>query len=295
MKIILALLFSISLSAHAQSIAPIKEVFSPEGSFPETEFWKVATIQWNPSTSSRVDWNRGQAETFKQGNREEMAKRILIAANRGAKFIALPEFSIVGYPDIPELSDEEDNYRTRDDIKILVETIPGASSHYFSKLAKNLKVWIQFGLAEKDTITDLYYNSVVVLNTEGEIVAKYRKQHLFEIEGNYLEAGDENVTFQTPAGKFGLIICSDSYASDVLNRYKESGVNVLALSTSWARMNSGMNQFKSTAKKTSSYVLASNQGYFPDTGVVNPNGTTQSHIRQSRDGIAYGYLPKVNK
>lgn len=295
MKIILALLFSLSLAAHAQSITPIKEVFSPEGSFPEKEFWKVATIQWNPSSPSRIEWSKQEAEVFKQSNREEMAKRILIAANVNAKFIVLPEFSVVGYPDIPELSDEEDNYRTRDDIKNLVETIPGASSLYFSKLAKNLKIWIQFGLAEKDPITDLYYNSVVVLNAEGEIAAKYRKQHLFEVEVNYLEAGDENITFKTPAGKFGLIICSDSYASDVLNRYKESGVNVLALSTSWARMNSGMNQFKSTAKQTSSYVLAANQGYFPDTGVVNPNGTTQSHIRQTRDGIAYGYLPKVTK
>lgn len=295
MKTILAILFSISLCAYAQSITPIKEVFTPDGNFPEKEFWKVATIQWNPGSPSRIEWNKEQAEAFKQNNREEMAKRILIAANSNARFIVLPEFSIVGYPDIPELSDEEDNYRTRDDIKNLVETIPGASSHYFSKLAKNLKVWIQFGLAEKDPVTDLYYNSVVVLNAEGEIVAKYRKQHLFEVEVSYLEAGDENVIFQSPAGKIGLIICSDSYASDVLNRYKESGVNVLALSTSWARMNSGMNQFKSTAKRTSSYVLAANQGYFPDTGVVNPNGTTQSHIRQTKDGIAYGYLPKVTK
>jgi predicted amidohydrolase len=295
MKILLFLLFSISLLAQAQGLIPIKEVFTPEGNFPETEFWKVAMIQWNPSSSSNIDWSKEQAEVFKKNNRGEMAKRILSAANSNAKFIVLPEFSVVGYPDIPDLSDEEDNYRSRDDIKSLVETIPGPSSHYFSKLAKSLKVWIQFGLAEKDSVTDLYFNTVVVLNPEGVIVAKYRKQHLFEVEVNYLEAGEENVTFLTPAGKFGLIICSDSYDSDVLNRYKKSGVNVLSLSTSWARMNSGMNQFKSTARETSSYVLASNQSYFPDSGVVNPNGTTQSHIRQTRDGIAYGYLPKVSK
>lgn len=295
MKLILTFLFILSSPLFGQGVTPINEIFIPAGDFPESDFWKVATIQWNPSEPSRVEWDAGQAEVFKQSNREEMTNRIIIAADSGAKFIVLPEFSVVGYPDIAELPDEEDNYRTRDDIKNLVETIPGKSTEYFSILARKLKVWIQFGLAEKDAHTDLYYNSVVVLNAKGEIVAKYRKQHLFELEGNYLAAGKENTTFQTPAGKFGLIICSDSYARDVLSLYKKAGVSALSLSTSWARMNSGMSQFKSTAKETSSYVLAANQGYFPDSGVVNPNGTVQSHIRQTRDGIAYGFLPKVRK
>jgi hypothetical protein len=29
--------------------------------------------------------------------------------------------------------------------------------------------------------------------------------------------------------------------------------------------------------------------------VVNPNGSIQSHIRQTLDGIAYGFLPLVKK
>jgi predicted amidohydrolase len=285
----------ISQALFADVIKPINEVFTPSGTFPETQFWKVATIQWNPEESARIDWDEKEAEAFKQNNREEMAKRITIAANSQAKYISLPEFAVDGYPDIPELPSEEDNYRTREDIKNLVETIPGASTEYFSKLAKSLNIWIQFGLAEKDAITDLYYNSVVVINPEGQIIAKYRKQHLFEIEHHYLEAGSENIMFNTPAGKFGLIICSDSYADEVISLYKKSGANVLSLSTSWARMNSGMNQFKATAKAAGAYVLAANQSYFPDTGVVNPNGSIQSHIRQTLDGIAYGFLPLIKK
>jgi hypothetical protein len=46
----------------------------------------------------------------------------------------------------------------------------------------------------------------------------------------------------------------------------------------------------SRAVGNDAYMLAANQQYFPDSGVINPDGTAQSHIRQT-NGLAYGYLP----
>jgi hypothetical protein len=86
-----------------------------------------------------------------------------------------------------------------------------------------------------------------------------------------------------------MIICADVYSSSPMEQYAGQ-VDALALSTSWAAMNSGMSSFRSGARRTRAYVLAANQTYFPDSGVINPDGTDQSHIRQST-GVAYGYLP----
>jgi hypothetical protein len=53
-----------------------------------------------------------------------------------------------------------------------------------------------------------------------------------------------------------------------------------------------MSAFQSGARRVGAYVLAANQHYFPDSGVINRDGTKQSHIRQTK-GIAYGYLPRT--
>lgn len=287
-------------SARASDVIEIKEIFEPSGEFSKEKFMKVAVVQWNPEHSARVDFSAEEAEQYKQANREEMEKLIRKAVGEGAQFVVLSEFAVTGYPDIPELPDEDDNFRSRDDIKMLVEPVPGKSSDYFSNIAKELKIHLQYGLAEVDLTTDYYHNTAVVLNPEGKIVAKYRKRHLFGLESNFLVPGEKNVTFNSPIGKIGLIICSDSYSDKVISNYRERKVDILSLSTSWAQANTGMEQFRYTAIWANAYVLAANQNYFPDSGIINPDGSLQSHIRQSRSAIAYGYLPlkdstQVNK
>lgn len=273
------------------AMQPIQEVFEPTGEFPTDRFWKVAVVQWNPELSTQVGVSPEEGERIKQLNREVMGQRVREAASKGAKYVTLSEFAVVGYPDIPELPSEEDEYRNRDDIAPYVEPANGPSTQFFSALAKELGVWIQFGFAEVDPATDAYYNTAVVVNDLGQTAAIYRKQTLYMLENNFLSAGRENVTFLTPAGRFGLLICADIYGGNIVGNYRAQGVDVLALSTSWAVMNSGMNAFVNGAIRGNAYVLAANQTYFPDSGVINPDGTKQSHIRQAGDAIAYGYLP----
>lgn len=274
---------------HAQ-IQPIEEIFEPTGDFNSSQFVKVAVLQWAPNASAPIN-DQALADQFKANNISILENYIREAAANGAKYISTPEFGIVGYPDIPELPPAEDNFRNRDDIKPYVETVPGKSSNHFSNLAKELGVYIQFGMAETDSVTDLYYNTIVVIDPSGEIAAKYRKQHLFQIEHDYLEEGASNVTFQTDFGKVGLVICSDVYDYAVLEKYRLEQIDVLSLSTSWTENNTGWGYFSTAATKTNAYVLASNHDYYPDSGVIYPDGTTQSHLRQST-GLAYGYLPK---
>ncbi|MEO6460938.1 MAG: carbon-nitrogen hydrolase family protein, partial [Bdellovibrionota bacterium] len=173
-----------------------------------------------------------------------------------------------------------------------VETVPGPSTQYFGALAKELGIYLHVGLAEVDAKTDLYYNTVVAFAPTGEIVAKYRKMGLYKIEENYLSKGTEGVTYDAPFGRVGIIICSDVYHEQPIASYRPGNVEILALSTSWAAMNSGWSAFTTAARSAHMYVLAANMPYFPDSGVINPDGSAQSHIRQTTRGTAYGYLPK---
>lgn len=292
-KLLLTLLVScFSLGALAEGVEPIDEVFEPKGKFPKETFVKVAVVAINPSVAP-VPATAAQAEQVKQQNRERLKEQIVEAANNGAEIVITPEFGIVGYPDIAELPPEEDDFRNPDDVEPYVEMVEGPSFEFFSELAKEHKIYIQYGLATKKTEdTKDFYNTAVVVNPKGQLVAAYDKVNLYQLENNFLKPGKDIAIYNTPAGRFGIIICADVYSSGVLSKY-QGRIDVLALSTSWAAYNSGMSTFVRTARSYQVHLLAANQMYFPDSGVINPDGSKQSHIRQS-DGIAYGYLPRKN-
>jgi predicted amidohydrolase len=198
---------------------------------------------------------------------------------------------VTGYPSFPELKPEEQNFRSRDDIAPYIEPIKGTSFKYFSALANELGIYIQYGLATGESKSGPYHNSAVVVGPSGKLEAYHHKIGLFEMEHDYLVPGTQGAIFNSPVGRVGLMICADTYEPRVLRQFS-GRTDVIFLSTSWARYNSGMSQFKSTARQLGSYLLAANHMYYPDSGVINPDGSTQSHIRQSY-GIAYGYLPRL--
>jgi predicted amidohydrolase len=272
-------------------IQPIEEVFEPKGKYDSKKFLKVAAVQRLPKEDALLTWTADQAEAFKQKNREALKKEILQAVAHGAKIIVLPEFAVTGYPDIPNVSPEDNNFRNRDDLKNFVEKIPGPSSEFFSKISKKNHVWIQYGLAEVDPKDDGYYNAAVVVGPKGTIVAHYRKQNLFGIEDKALKPGTENQTFITPAGKVGVVICADTYKESVLEKYKEMKVDVLLNSSAWARYNSAIYHWTKAAQKVGAYLVSSNDAYAPDVAIQNPDGTIQAHARQTPNVIVYGYIP----
>jgi predicted amidohydrolase len=291
MKMVALVLFMVlSGRAFADGVVPIQEVFAPDPAlYPADRFAKVAVVAWVSPTASPITTDPAVAEGVKQQNRATLAQYIREAAKNGAQLILTPEFGVVGYPDIPGLPPEEDNFQNPAQIAPYAEPVPGVSTQFFSSLATELHVYIQFGLAEEAS-PGHYHNTAVVVGPSGKIEAVYRKIHLYQLELQFLEPGTEPVTYTTPFGKLGIVLCSDVYSDPPLSEYKNQKVDALALSTSWAQYNTGWGTFTSTATQLSVYLLAANQTYFPDSGVINPDGSIQSHIRQST-GVAYGYLP----
>lgn len=273
---------------------PIQEFDRPKTSPPKATHGSVAVLQWNPAGSAPLTKDREVAERFKARNRHEMARFITEAAKGGAEMVITPEFATVGYPDIPDLPDEDDNFRNRKDIEPYVEPLDGPTQREFSELAKELGVIVHVGFAEHDQKTNRFYNSVMALGADGKLLGSFRKVNLFKKENDFLSAGSQAVTYESPFGKVGFAICADIYDPDLLRRYKELGTDVIALSTSWAQYNTGMSYFRRAARDINVFVLAANMTYFPDSGVISPNGELQSHIRQS-SGLAWGYLPRINK
>lgn len=104
-----------------------------------------------------------------------------------------------------------------------------------SSLAKDNSVYILAGsIPEKDD--ENLYNTSYLFNKKGEIIAKHRKMHLFDIdvkdkitfkESDVLTAGDEFTVAETEFGKIGIGICYDIRFPELARIMVENGALVL--------------------------------------------------------------------
>jgi predicted amidohydrolase len=107
------------------------------------------------------------------------------------------------------------------------ESIPGPSTEYFGKLAKQHDLHIVAGLLERDK--HLVYNVSVLIGPDGGIIGKYRKVTLprGEIEGG-ITPGSEYPVFETRFGKVGMMICYDGFFPEVARELSNNGAEVIA-------------------------------------------------------------------
>lgn len=89
------------------------------------------------------------------------------------------------------------------------ETVPGPSTDVLAGVARSYGVYIAFGLLERSGT--LLYNSAVLLDRGGNIVAKYRKVQLPLSEASAgIGPGTSVPVFQTEFGRVALLICQDT-------------------------------------------------------------------------------------
>lgn len=58
----------------------------------------------------------------------------------------------------------------------------------------------------------LFYNTCVLISSSGEVIGKYRKNHIPPIEADFLHSGDfKHPVFETEFGKIGILICYERH------------------------------------------------------------------------------------
>ncbi len=83
---------------------------------------------------------------------------------------------------------------------------------------------------------DQLYNTSVVFGPDGEVLATYRKIHLFGFdtgEAVILTAGRDVVTVNTPLGVTGLATCYDLRFPEQFRAFTEAGATAVVIPTGW--------------------------------------------------------------
>jgi N-carbamoylputrescine amidase len=144
-------------------------------------------------------------EPSTEANLAKAVARVREAAENGAKLICLPELFRAQY-----FCQREDH-----DLFSTAESIPGPSTAALSEVVREHQLVLIASLFERRA-PGLYHNTVAVLESNGEIAAKYRKMHIPDdplyYEKFYFTPGDLGFQAQqTSHGPIGTLICWDQW------------------------------------------------------------------------------------
>jgi deaminated glutathione amidase len=240
-------------------------------------------------------------------NLERAATLARAAARRGARLVVLPEvFAWRG----PRTEEHEH-----------AETVPGRAVDAMAAVARETGVHLLMGsilerAAQGDQRT---FNTSCLLSPSGELVARYRKIHLFDVdipgrvtvrESDARASGGEVVTVSTELGTLGLSICYDLRFPELYRRQSRGGAELLLVPSAFT-FTTGSAHWevlcRARAIENQCYLLAANQTGtsphgFADFGhslIVDPWGVVVARASDG-EGIALaeidrGYLARVRR
>ncbi len=160
-----------------------------------------------------------------EDNKKRLADKIGELAGKGAQLIVLQELHNSLY-----------FCQTEDVNKFdLAEPIPGPSTEFFGKIAKQHQIVIVTSLFERRA-PGLYHNTAVVIEKDGTIAGQYRKMHIPDdpayYEKFYFTPGD--LGFQpisTSVGRLGVLVCWDQWYPEAARLMTLQGAEMLIYPT----------------------------------------------------------------
>ena len=102
--------------------------------------------------------------------------------------------------------------------------------------AANAGTWVHAGSYAERLPDGRTFNTAVLIGPDGEIVATYRKRHLFGFadgERTLITAGDGLVVAETPLGATGLATCYDLRFPEMFRDLVDAGAETFLLASGW--------------------------------------------------------------
>ena len=195
------------------------------------------------------------------------------AANLDAAVALIKEAAGAGadYVQTPEMTNVMDTRRER-----LLDTVVAeekdASLARFRELARQLGIYVHIGSLAVKVSPDRAGNQSFLIDRDGEIVARYTKIHMFDVdlangesyrESRTFRPGEIAVAADLPWGRLGLTICYDLRFPALYRALAEAGASFLAIPSAFTRQTGEAHWhvlIRARAIENGCFVLAAAQG-----------------------------------
>jgi predicted amidohydrolase len=139
------------------------------------------------------------------------------AAAQGVRMVIFPEMFLSGY-------------NIGDDVFRLAEPSDGPSAAAVGKIARETGVSLLYGYPERSG--DRIFNSACLVNAAGEMIANYRKTHLYGSEENRVfQRGNSLLVAELDELKVGILICYDIEFPEAVRALALAGAELIAVPT----------------------------------------------------------------
>jgi len=200
-------------------------------------------------------------------NLEKAEALVATAARQGARLVVLPEVFLWRGP--------------RGEERGAAEPIPGPSTARLGDLARQLAIHLVAGSILEHSGGDKVFNTSVLFNPHGDVVACYRKLHLFDVdipehvsirESDTRVAGDAVVCAPTEIGVIGMSICYDLRFPELYRQQTMRGAEIMTVPSAFTFPTGAAHWevlLRARAIENQVYIVAADQVGHSPTGILN--------------------------
>jgi predicted amidohydrolase len=151
------------------------------------------------------------------------------AVGRGAKLVVFPEYSSYFAPTLGQ------------DFVDAAEALDGSFIDGIRALATELDIHLVAGLVERIDEPSRFSNTLVAVSPAGDVLATYRKLHLYDAfgdkESNWVRPGDIEPPqlFRFNGFRVGLQTCYDLRFPEITRRLVDAGATLVLVPSEWVR------------------------------------------------------------